>query len=360
MKRLAPVGVLVAGALTLSACGNSGSGTADADSLTVVTSTNVYADIVSEVAGDGVKVTPIIDDPNKDPHSYEASSQDQLTLSEADLVVQNGGGYDAFITTMLEALDNKPHVIDAVSVSGLPGSEDVSNEPHDHGAEEHADEGASEAADDHADHDHADEGATEAADDHADHDHADEAAAEDDHAGHDHGEFNEHVWYSVPTMIKVVDEVETELSELKPDSAEAFKKNADDLRGKLEGIVSDIEGVKKTAAGKKSSATEPVPLWLFEDMGIENITPPEFLEAVEEGNDVSPTVLKDAQDQVKNKEVDILAYNTQATSEQADTLKQTADEAGVPVVDMAETMPEGVSYTEWMSGYVSDVQSALS
>ena len=324
MKSLRAVSVAVcaAGALVLSACGSQ-SGDSGSDKLNVVTSANVYADIAQTVGGDAVEVTPIIDDPSKDPHSYEATTQDQLKLSKADVVVQNGGGYDAFMTTLLEASDSKPEVVDAVSISGLPGSEGRGNEPHDHGH----------------DHEHGEEG----------------------HEGHDHehGAFNEHVWYSVPTMIKLVDEVSETLSEKSPEHKDEFEKNADDLRGKLEDLNTKITDAKSQNEGKKAAATEPVPLWLFEDMGLEPATPPEFLSAIEEGNDAPPLVFKKAQGQLKNKEVVILGYNTQATNEQAEALKKAAEDAGIPVVDMAETMPKGSSYVDWISGYVDEVNSAI-
>ena len=358
MKSLRAVSVAVcaAGALVLSACGSQ-SGDSGSDKLNVVTSTNVYADIAQTVGGDAVEVTPIIDDPSKDPHSYEATTQDQLKLSKADVVVQNGGGYDAFMTTLLEASDSKPEVVDAVSISGLPGSEGLGNEPHEHG-HEHGEEGHEghdhehgEEGHDHGhDHEHGEEG--------HDHGHGEEGH-EHGHEGHEHGAFNEHVWYSVPTMIKLVDEVSETLSEKSPEHKDEFEKNADDLRGKLEDLNTKITDAKSQNEGKKAAATEPVPLWLFEDMGLEPATPPEFLSAIEEGNDAPPLVFKKAQGQLKNKEVVILGYNTQATNEQAEALKKAAEDAGIPVVDMAETVPKGSSYVDWISGYVDEVNSAI-
>ena len=50
--------------LVLSGCGGQASD-ADTGALRVVTSTNVYSDIVSQVAGDFAEVDPIIDDPNR-------------------------------------------------------------------------------------------------------------------------------------------------------------------------------------------------------------------------------------------------------------------------------------------------------
>src|SRR4029453_10594118 len=65
--------------------------------VSVVTSTNVYGDIVKAVGGDKVAVSSIITKASQDPHSYEASAQDKLLVSKAKLVVENGGGYDDFL-----------------------------------------------------------------------------------------------------------------------------------------------------------------------------------------------------------------------------------------------------------------------
>ncbi|CAG7844998.1 hypothetical protein USB125703_01253 [Pseudoclavibacter triregionum] len=64
-------------------------------------------------------MTSIIDDPNKDPHEYEASAQNQLALSNAQVVIENGGGYDDFVDTMLDSAGNdSATVLDAVDISG--------------------------------------------------------------------------------------------------------------------------------------------------------------------------------------------------------------------------------------------------
>lgn len=335
-------------ALVLSGCGGGASGKESGD-LKVVTSTNVYADIVYQVAGDLAEVDAVIDDPNQDPHSYEATTQDRLKLSKADLVVENGGGYDAFMTTMLEATGEDIETIDAVSISGLPGSEDLGNEPHDHGDEE--DDGDEEAhggghTHDEDGHDHDEEG----------HDHGSD---EHEHEGHDHGDFNEHLWYSVPTMTKLVAEVADHLGEALPEHKDEFAANAKDYVSTLDDLQSQIDEVKKTHGGEKVAATEPVPLWMFEDMGLENITSDEFLEAVEEGNDVPPLVLKEAEKQIADGDAVLLGYNTQAAGPQAEALKSTAEKSHVPVVDLAETMPADEHYADWMDGYITEISTAL-
>ena len=65
-----------------------------AEPITVVASTNVWGDLAAGVGGDKVTVTSISNDPSQDPHEYQASGQNQLALSKAKVVIENGGGYD--------------------------------------------------------------------------------------------------------------------------------------------------------------------------------------------------------------------------------------------------------------------------
>ncbi|WP_235936287.1 metal ABC transporter solute-binding protein, Zn/Mn family [Brevibacterium rongguiense] len=368
MRSLGAGAVALATAAVLAGCGSGGGADSNSGKPRVVTSTNVYADIASQIAGDRADVEAIIDDPNKDPHDYEASTADQLKVSKASIVVENGGGYDSFMDSMMKSADSHPAVVDAVAVSGLPGAEDAAGDhDHDHGAEESQGAAGTEsaAAGDEHDEDHDADHADHADDEHAHSDHAEESSEaeesgeHDAHEGHDHGEFNEHVWYSVPTMIKVAHAIEDELKDKAPNDAQAFEDNTSALVKKLDGLNDSIAQVKKTAQGKKASATEPVPLWLFSDMGLETITPEEFLEAVEEGSDVPPLVLKKAQRQISDGQVVILGYNTQATNTQAEQLKKSADAAGVGVVDLTETMPQGAHYDEWMGGRIDDIAQKL-
>lgn len=137
--------VLISGAslLAVAACGSSSddggsSGKDDAKPaaktgggssapVTVAASTNVYGDIVKKVGGDRVEVTSFISDPDQDPHSYEADTRNQLALSKAALVVENGGGYDDFMDRMLKSAGNSSaEVLNAVKISGRtapPGGE---------------------------------------------------------------------------------------------------------------------------------------------------------------------------------------------------------------------------------------------
>ena len=303
--------------LLLSACSPQQSGTpASKQGINVVASTNVYGDIARSIGGDKVSVTAIINNAGQDPHSYEATAQDRLTVSKAQLVIENGGGYDDFLHTLVESskLDGGS-VLTAVEVSGLA----------------HPEEEAS----------------------------ASTGPAAEGSGGHDHGNFNEHVWYSLPAMERMADSVAAKLGTLDPGSAATFTANAGAFKASLSDLHGKLEARKGAAAGGQVAVTEPVPLYLLEDAGLKNATPEAYTAAIEEGTDVPPAAMKEATDLVASGTVRLLAYNAQTEGPQTEALKKAAEAAGVPVVDFTETLPEGKTYVQWMTDNVNNVSKIL-
>ena len=290
-------------ALALSACSGSATPAASGPASTggtiaVVASTNVYGDLVKRVGGDAVEVTSIIDDPAQDPHEYTANARTQLALSKAQVVVENGGGYDDFVATMLSATTATPRVVNVADVSGY-----------------------------------------------------DQKPAE--------GEFNEHLWYDFPTMVKLTDQLQRDLSALAPDRAATFQQNAAALTGQLQGLEKTEATLAEKHRGTGVAITEPVPLYLLDASGLVDRTPEAFSEAVEEGTDVPAAVLQETLALFSGKQVGLLAYNEQTTGPQTEAVLAAAKTNGVPVVGMTETLPAGQDYVSWMQGNLDAVGSAL-
>ena len=316
-KRLAAPALL----LTLALAGCSGqqpqSNDGDGD-ISVIASTNVYGDIAASVAGDSAKVTSFITNPAQDPHEYEASAQDRLALDKADVVVKNGGGFDPFMDALLESGDAQPAILDAVEISGLA--------PH---ADEHT------------------EG------------HEGEQDADED--GHAHIEgFNEHVWYDFDTMARVAKALGAELSELDPDHAREYGANVTAFTKSIGALKLAAQKVTASANGRGVAITEPVPVYLLEAVGLVNHTPDAFSEAVEEGADVPPRVLKETLDLFGGSEdIAVLAYNAQTADGTTEQIRAAAEAADVPVVDFTETLPTGKSYVAWQQNNLDRLAEAL-
>jgi zinc/manganese transport system substrate-binding protein len=290
---------LVAGAaalvLTLTACGGNSTGAPAAPGkIPVVASTNVWGSVLQAVGGDAVDVKSVLSDPAADPHSFQVSPADALTLRNAKLALYNGGGYDDFFVQLdKENGQNVPKIV-AFDLAGKK-------------------QGA-----------------------------------------------NEHVWYDFATVKKVADQVADQLGKIAPDKAATFTANAKTFDGKLDELIAKAEGVGKAKPGLQVVATEPVAFYLLEAAGVKDATPEAFSKAVEEETDPPVSAIVETTDLVKNKTVAALVNNEQTETPVTKQLNQTASSAGVPVVNVTETLPDGVAgYLDWMTKQVDALSSAV-
>ena len=333
-KILVSAALAAASVLALAGCagatpGSSGSSAAADGKVQVVASTNVYGDIAAAIGGDRVDVTSIISSTAQDPHSYEASAKDQLTISRAGLIIENGGGYDSFMDSLIDATGTEAPVITAVEFShDYPGAEAHSDDDHDHGDE--TDAATPDAADDH------------------------------DHEGHDHIEgFNEHVWYDPHTIAHVAEEIAHELGEIDAAGAATYERNYATFAAGIDDLEASLADIAAAHTGQKVFVTEPVPLYLTAAAGLENATPPAFSEAVEEGPDVPPATLREALNILKSGDVSTVIVNAQTGGAETTQVTDAAKAAGIPVLEFTELVPEGDTYLTWMAQNISDLAGTL-
>jgi zinc/manganese transport system substrate-binding protein len=78
-------------------------GTAHAAPLAVVAAENVYGDVAAQIGGPDVTVTSILQRPGQDPHLFEASASAARALADADITIEEGGGYDPWMDSLLAA-----------------------------------------------------------------------------------------------------------------------------------------------------------------------------------------------------------------------------------------------------------------
>jgi zinc/manganese transport system substrate-binding protein len=171
---------------------------------------------------------------------------------------------------------------------------------------------------------------------------------------------NEHVWYDFATVKTVADRVADKLSEIAPDKAATFRANASTFDGKLDELATNAGGIGKAKPGVQVVVTEPVAFYLLETAGLKDATPEEFSKAVEEETDPPATAIAETTDLVKDKKVVALVNNEQTETPVTKQLNQAASSAGVPVVNVTETLPEGVAgYLDWMTRQVDALSSAV-
>ena len=72
----------------------------------VVAAENTYGDLVQQIAGIHAHVLSIISDPNVDPHEYEANVDNARQIADADIIIENGGGYDTWMDKLMATTQN--------------------------------------------------------------------------------------------------------------------------------------------------------------------------------------------------------------------------------------------------------------
>jgi zinc/manganese transport system substrate-binding protein len=284
-------------AVTLSGCAVAS--TAADGRLQVVTSTDVYAAIVRAIAGSHVDVTALIDSPAQDPHSFEASARDQLAIARADVVVENGGGYDDFMNQLRQAAGKGgATTLDVVAISG--------------------------------------------------------------HTAPSGGELNEHVWYDFGSVQRFVTRLVAVLSTRLPDQARALEAAAARFIAGLHGLEATESSLRARYGGTAVAITEPVPDYLLSACGLVNRTPEQFSAAVEGGTDVSALVLEHTLELFDHHTVHALVYNEQTSGAETTRVLAAAHADDIPVVPVTETLPNTtIGYLAWMRANLAALTKAL-
>jgi zinc/manganese transport system substrate-binding protein len=291
------VAAVAASALLLAGC--AGAAASRKGRIDVVASTSVYGQIAQEIGGNAVDVTSIVSSASQDPHSFEPSARDQLAVRHADLIIENGAGYDAFMSALVAASGTKAPVLTAVESSP-------------------------------------------------------------EWAGSAAANFNEHIWYDLATMTKVAKSIADELGALKPSDASTFAANAATFSSKVGVLEKQLEDIAAQHAGAGVFVTEPVPLYLTGAADLEDITPPAFSHAVEQGQDVAPATLFEALNLIRSGAVSLVIANSQTGGAETALVISQAGTRSIPVLEFSETLPKGDTYLTWMRHNIAVLAKGLS
>ncbi|MGK8361678.1 metal ABC transporter solute-binding protein, Zn/Mn family [Corynebacterium amycolatum] len=299
------------------------------DTIKVVTSTKVWADVADAVTDDEkVSIDPIIASNDIDPHSYEPAAADMAKVEDADILVAGGGHYDAWLTSSLR--DAKDKVI----ISALPQEE---GHEHDHDHEGH--EGHDH---DHEGHDH--EG--------HDHDHEHDGEGHDDHEGHEHhhhdGEANEHVWYDTDAVEETAEQLADALTKL---GAKADAKAVDKE-------IKDIEEAKSKLKAAKVAQVHPLADDILKDTKVEDITPKGYRQSTLNESEPSASDVNEMLKLIESGELDYLIDAPQTHDQVSQRLVEAAKAKGVKIVDVFESPSADQSFFDLYKQTLSDMESA--
>lgn len=281
----------------LTGCGDTGSAaTGGGGKVRVVAAENFWGSIAAQVGGAHVTVTNIIADPNADPHDYEPTNADARATADAQYVIVNGAGYDPWADRLLQA--NPASGRKELSVGDLNGKR----------------------------------------------------------AGD-----NPHMWYNPAYVTAVATKIRDDLKALDPPDAAAFDQSTQTfLTTGLKQYYDLIATIKTKYSGTPVGATESIFAYLAPALGLDLITPPSYLKAVSEGEDIAAADEATMERQIAQRQIKILVYNSQNTPNNIQRVIDVAQAQHIPVATITETLtPATTSFQDWQSAQLRGIEAAL-
>jgi zinc/manganese transport system substrate-binding protein len=296
LKNSSVATVVVLSAFMVIGWGDGAQASSSSGVINAIGAENEYANVLSQIGGRYVHVSSILNNPNTDPHTFESSPSVAQEVSTAELIVQNGLGYDGFMDKIESASPNSGRKVLVVQhVMGLP--DDTSNP---------------------------------------------------------------HLWYAPTTMPKVARAMAADLSTLQPSHAAYFQANLQKFNASLTPWLDAIAAFKAKYAGVAVATTEPVADYLLQAMGAKNLTPFTFQADIMNGIDPAPEDISLENGFFSTHKVKVFCYNQQVVDSLTTSIRLNALKAGVPVVGVYETMPTpGYRYQSWMLSEVQVIRKAV-
>jgi zinc/manganese transport system substrate-binding protein len=171
---------------------------------------------------------------------------------------------------------------------------------------------------------------------------------------------NPHLWYSPGTMPKVAGAIAAELSKLSPAHAAYFRANVTKFDKSLQPWLTALAQFKAAYPGAPVAATEPVGNYMLQAAGAAIKTPFGLQADIMNGVDLSPQYVSLQDSLFSQHKVKVFVYNQQVTSSVTKQFLAEAHRYGIPVVGVYETMPTpGYSYQSWMLAEVNALRKAV-
>jgi zinc/manganese transport system substrate-binding protein len=259
------------------------SGRAPGGRVAVVAAENAYGSIAAQIGGRHVTVTSILRDPAADPHLFTADTETGLEVARASVLIQNGAGYDTFMDRLEDAAPSASRVV--VTVADVLGV---------HGADA-----------------------------------------------------NPHLWYDVPRLGRVAAAIAAGLERADARHRAAYRAGLDRFERRLAPLRREVAAIRARDGGAPVAYTEAVPGYLLAAAGLRNLTPAAFSRAIEDGSEPTASAVSDMTALLASHRVRVLLVNTQAVSPITSRIRSAAAAAGVPVVGVTETLPEGETFQAW-------------
>jgi len=169
---------------------------------------------------------------------------------------------------------------------------------------------------------------------------------------------NPHLWYDPRAVPALAGALTAALSTADPDGAARYQARFNDYLVSLDELDRKIATIRERFAGTEVAASEPVFGLMAEALGLRMLGQ-DFQLAVMNETEPSARAIAEVEDDLRSGKAKVLFYNSQVIDLLTERLLATAEQAGVPVVAVTESMPAGKTYVGWMLDQLDATAKAL-
>lgn len=269
--------------------------------IQVVAAENFWGSLVAQLGGSHVSVTSIVNDPNTDPHEYQANETDAIKITDAKYVIVNNVGYDDWAGQIIAADGATNQTVlnigDSLGVSVTGGI--VTGNPH--------------------------------------------------------------LWYNPTYVADALAWMLHNLTTIEPSATAYFEANYAALSNSLTANVTNwVSEIRMQFRGTEVASTESIFVYLANATALDLVSPAAFMEAVAEGNDPPDSSVVTFQNQLESGDVKVMVYNEQTVTPITTNMRAIAAENNVTTLGVTETIqPPGVLFQVWMNAELLDLYNAL-
>ncbi|MGN1283235.1 MAG: metal ABC transporter solute-binding protein, Zn/Mn family [Limosilactobacillus sp.] len=252
--------------------------------IRVVTGMNFYGEVAKKVAGNHGEVISFIDNASVDPHEYHPNTKQAQQVARANVVIENGLGYDSWMNKLVKSSGNNK--VKEVNVASLIGKKDGDNE----------------------------------------------------HLWYEPA--------TVKKLAKELavqyGRIDPQHAREYRQNADRYLASLKPLDREIARVKHQVD-----PANNQVAVSEPVFDYALENAGY-RVMDKHFEKAVEDGNDPSPKDIDELQRAIINHRIVFFVDNSQTSDKVVDNLVKLAHQNDVPVLKVTETKPNGSNYVQWM------------
>jgi len=170
---------------------------------------------------------------------------------------------------------------------------------------------------------------------------------------------NPHVFYDLAMVALVADTIGGQLAAVDPTHAAAYRSNAEEFTDQVHGIEAMQQAVAANHPGSTAISTEDVAHYLEAATGLTDKTPEGYSAAAAADSDPPPADIAAVLDVIDSHDVSVVLFNPQTDTSVSRRIVDAANGAGVPVVEVRETLPAGSDFLTWQRHTVEQLGAAL-